>query len=106
MEGLHELKSDFTPGCPRCQLPMAIFKDGAWYCEQCLGQFWDKPAPDFHVIKDQMIRSGPRDLMRPDGGFKMLMSAKHKSSGSRKGRHRKKKYPMKKSYYFPDDKGA
>ncbi len=105
MEGVMELKSksDFTPQCIRCQLPMMLFRDNAWYCEQCEGQFWGDSAPEFNKIKDQLIKSTTKDIMMPDGGFKMVMSAKKKSSGRRSGKRRQKKPALRKSYYFPDE---
>lgn len=105
MEGATELKpqSDFTPKCIRCQLPMILFRENAWYCEQCEGQFWGDSAPEFYKIKDQLIKSTTRDIMTPDGGFKMVIAAKKKSRGRRSGRKRKKKFPWRKSYYFPDE---
>jgi ribosomal protein L37AE/L43A len=88
MEGLIELHSDFTPECNRCKLPMKLFREGAWYCEQCEGQFWDRPSPEFGKLHDQMIRSTTKDIMHPDGGFKMLMSAKKRSRGGSKSKRR------------------
>ena len=104
-EKLHVLHSDYTPGCPRCRITMKLFKDEAWHCEQCNGQFWANAAPELSTIHDQLICCTTKDIMRPDGGFKMLISAKHKSSGSKNGKSRKKKAAMRKCYYF-DDSGT
>lgn len=96
-----------APTCHRCNRIMIHFQEEAWYCPQCLSQFHQKGAPDVNKITDQLIHSTTKDLIRPEGGFKMLMSAKKKSSGRRSGRRRKKKIPCKPNYYFPDsNKGA
>jgi hypothetical protein len=107
---------DFNPTCPRCisvpknlSIPMLYMPDESWTCPECLGQYYPEGAPEVERVIDQKIKCQTKDIMKPGEGFKMQMSAKHKSSGgSKSGRKRSK--PMKRDfagrYYFSDDSGG
>lgn len=83
---------EFNPTCCRhVTITMLFMPDGSWTCPECLGQYYPEGAPEVELIIDQKIKCTTKDIMRPGEGFKMVMSAKHKSHGkSKSGRSRGK----------------